>query len=117
LLTTFAAAYVDCITAYVPDVTSGGCPSVSSIVGSGSGTVIYASNVYSTDGGTTWLTQSLKGQLMRVTTLADYWTPLPNVSYLNLAAGNSYQFGIRYTRETGAATITDGRCEILVAPR
>jgi hypothetical protein len=110
---------VDCITAaYVPDVNERvAVSSVSSIVGSGSGTVIYASNVYSTDGGTTWLTQSLEGQLMRVTTLADYWTPLPNVSFLNLTAGASYQFGIRYTRETGAATITDGRCEILVAPR
>jgi hypothetical protein len=119
LLTTFAAAYVDCITsAYAPAIDERvAVSSVSSIVGSASGTVIYAQNVYSTDGGTTWLTMSLEGQLMRVTTVSGSWTPLPNVAYMNLTAGTSYQFGIRYVRETGAATITDGRCEILVAPR
>jgi hypothetical protein len=119
LLTTFAAAYVDCITAaYVPPVAERvAASSVSSIVGSASGTTIYAQNVYSTDAGATWLTMSLEGQLMRVTTVGSAWVALPNVSYMNLTAGTSYQFGIRYVRETGAATITDGRCEILVAPR
>jgi len=119
LATTFAAAYIDCITAaYVPDVNERvAVSSVSPIVGSASGTVIYAQNVYSTDAGATWLTMSLEGQLMRITTVGGAWVPLPNISFMNLTAGNSYQFGIRYVRETGAATITDGRCELLVVPR
>jgi hypothetical protein len=119
LLTTFAAPYVDCITsAYDPAVDERvAVSSVSPIVGSASGTVIYAQNVYSTDGGTTWLAMSLEGQLMRITTVGGAWVPLPNISFMNLTAGNSYQFGIRYVRETGAATITDGRCELLVVPR
>lgn len=119
LATTFAAAYVDCITAaYVPDVNERvAVSSVSAIVGSASGTVIYPQNVYSTDAGATWLTMSLEGQLIRVSTVGSAWVAVPNIAYLNLTAGNSYQFGIRYVRETGAATITDGRCELLVAPR
>lgn len=119
LLTDFAATYVDCITtAYVPPVNERvAVSSVSSMVGSVSGTVIYAQNVYSTDAGTTWLTMSLESQLIRATTLGGYWVPLPNVSYLNLTAGTSYQFGIRYVRETGTATLTDGRCELMVVPR
>lgn len=119
LLSDFAAPYVDCITgAYVPPVIERvAVSSVSSMVGSASGTVIYAQNVYSTDAGTTWLTMSLESQHMRATTVGGYWIPLPNVSFMNLAAGISYQFGIRYVRESGTATLTDGRCELMVVPR
>ncbi len=112
-------AYVDCITSvYAPTVNERVvASSVSSMVGSASGTIFYAQNVYSTDGGTTWSTMSLEGQILRATTVVGYWVPLPNLSFMNLTAGSTYKFGIRYQRYEGTATMTDGRCELLVVPR
>jgi hypothetical protein len=70
-------------------------------------------NVFSTDGGTTWL--NVDNTFSRDSTpAAGHWGHANNSALQNLVAGTTYRWGVRVGLDSGNTNVTDGRCEVLL---
>jgi hypothetical protein len=74
---------------------------------------IAADLVKSTDGGANWTQLTTTGNRGWIPT--NRWGTVANLATTNLSVGENVIFGVRVTRASGAADLSDSRCNLRVA--